>query len=559
MKKSFLAGGLLAATLLCSASTAQIQWEKFYGGDKYEFSSKLIELSDKNLLACSYTESYGAGDCDMWIVKLTPSGDTIWTKTYGGAKYECATAIHELSDGTILVAGSTGSIVADTLQCAWDVWLLKLKSNGDSLWSNTFFGSRSAGVDMVVDAQENIYLAANSSKNDPDEDVQIIKCNKDGTAEWVKYYGGSDRETLNAFNMTSDGSLLLLMTTQSFSPKTMWLFKLTSDGEKVWDRTYGGTFRYGNASDIIEISDGTYMLAGYNGENTTTLFVLNMDKDGTIAWQKNYPKYTSVYSPTFTRLSSGNFFISSVESSINSFGRQVRLIRMDDTGSVIWDDLIGDTGVFTSASSFLETSDGTFLMLGGTNRLTKTSDDMWLVSLTPDMYVNMGGTLKYHLVSGADSSSYTYTLLTAPEQMTVSSGGSIQWAPKSEAAFSELVSVVLKSATSSDTVSFVVHVNKNGTATLPEIYSPVVKFTSSKSPKVIISNGSARICAQVNGFNADIFTIQGIKVTSLSSHGSTSAVWNLRDNRGCKVQPGRYIIRVAASGYNAKCIASVIR
>lgn len=534
--------------LFFSQSFSQVEWEKFYGGSEYEFGEQLIELSDHNLLICSYTLSYGAGDADIWLLKITQTGDTIWTKIYGGPKYECATAAHELSDGSLLVAGNTESFVADTINGAFAIWLLKLTVDGDTLWTKTFHGSRTAGVDMVVDKQGNIFLAANSVKDDPKQNCQVIKCRSDGSTEWIKYYGGEDRETLESFCMTSDGSLLLLATSQSFSPKTMWLFKLSSDGEILWNKTFGGNFRYGNASDIIEMPDGTYMLSGYNGSTTsTTLFILNMSADGFIHWQKNYSQFSSNWAPSFNLLSSGNFFISTIEDP--GRGRQVRLIRMNDTGAVVWTDVMGDSEVFTIANSFLETSDGKFLMLGGTNRETKAADDLWLVSLTPDMYINMGGKFEYHLVNAPDSNEYTYNILSAPAQMKISSGGTLEWSPQTSSTSSELVSVALSSGSKRDTIGFIIHVNKNRTA-ISEHKKPssfIAKAGGSKFSFCIVGQ-NAIISAPFDRYTADIYTLNGKKVVSLSNSGNGKLYWNFTDSRGSRVQPGRYMITVAGSG-----------
>jgi hypothetical protein len=538
------------STVLLSVSPcfSQIEWEKFYGGDKYEFANRLLELSDHNLLICSYTQSYGAGDADIWIIKITPKGDTIWTKTYGGPKYECANAVHELRDGSILVAGNTASFVSDTQNCAWDIWLLKLTANGDTVWTKTFYGNRTAGVAMVVDDQENIFLAANSVKDDPEQNCQIIKCRKDGHLEWIKYYGGAGYENLESFCRTSDGSLLLLMTSQSFSPKTMWLFKISPDGTALWNKTFGGNFSYGNASDIIEMPNGTYMLSGYNGSTTTTtLFILNMAADGTVRWQKNYSQFTSNWAPSFTLLSSGNFFIYAIEDA--GRGRQIRLIRMNDTGAVLWTDVIGDTGSYSIANSFLETSDGRFLMLGGTNRVTKAADDLWLVSLTPDMYINMGGKFEYHLVNNSDSSTYTYTILSAPPQMKVSGGGTLEWVPQNATASSELVSVALSSGSKKDTIGFIIHVNKARTA-IEGYKIPLHSMTNAQGPGITIcvSSTNALITAPSEQYTADIYALNGTKVVSLSKTGAGGLSWNLRDFAGRSILPGKYVVSIAGKG-----------
>ena len=45
---------------------------------------------------------------DIYLLKIKPNGDTLWTKTYSGTNYNSAKAIIPTSDGNFIVAGYTG-------------------------------------------------------------------------------------------------------------------------------------------------------------------------------------------------------------------------------------------------------------------------------------------------------------------------------------------------------------------------------------------------------------------------------------------------------------------
>ncbi len=534
----------LVALIFVSSTSAQIKWEKFFGGNKYDFSAQLLELSDHNYLICGYTYSHGAGDADIWLLKVTPTGDTIWTKTYGGKSYECGTAVYELPDGNILVAGNTTSFAEDTLKAAFDVWLLKLNEKGDTIWTKTFPGSNSTDAKLIVDSPNNIYIAANSSEIDPDGDIQIIKCDANGVLQWKKIYGGADYEFVNAFYKNADGSMLLLTTSQSFGAKKMWLFKLNTSGDTVWSRAYGN-FNYGNGSDVIEMSDGTYMMSGYAGSiSSMPLVVYNLKPDGEIIWQKSYPEFPSNYTPTFRLLSSGNFFISSIED--RETGTMIRLIRMDGAGTVLVSELLGDSGAYNYADDFIQTSTGEFLMLGTTNKISKAADDIWLVSLTPDMYVNLGGELNYRIVQQADSLSYTYKVVQGPAAMTVSPGGMLQWNPQTSASSSEVVRVAIRSAAKNDTVGFVVYVNKHGNTAVRKPGMTTGKISDNRTVVMHITRANAVISSPVGLCRADIFTMQGTRIVSLVGDNRHSVVWDLTNGAGRKVPNGRYLVRIVS-------------
>jgi len=70
---------------------------------------------------------------DFWLMKTNAVGDCVWTRTYGGSAYDECRAVQKASDGGYILAGWTESFGAGEA----DFWLLKTNENGDSLWSRT--------------------------------------------------------------------------------------------------------------------------------------------------------------------------------------------------------------------------------------------------------------------------------------------------------------------------------------------------------------------------------------------------------------------------------------
>ena len=89
-----------------------------------------------------YTNSFGAGGNDLWILKLNSDGTVAWQKTYGGTGNDGASSIQQTSDGGYIVAGYTSSFGAGS----YDFWALKLESDGSIVWQKTYGG---AGYDYA--------------------------------------------------------------------------------------------------------------------------------------------------------------------------------------------------------------------------------------------------------------------------------------------------------------------------------------------------------------------------------------------------------------------------
>ena len=128
-------------------SSGNVEWEKTYGGTS-SYSAWFIQAtSDGGYIAAGDTSPSNFDALDFWVLKLDSSGNIQWQKTYGGNLADRALAIQPTGDGGYIVGGFTYSFGAGDA----DVWVLKLNSSGDAQWQKTFGGSNE---DMVRSVQQ---------------------------------------------------------------------------------------------------------------------------------------------------------------------------------------------------------------------------------------------------------------------------------------------------------------------------------------------------------------------------------------------------------------------
>ena len=109
------------------SSTGNIIWQKCIGDVSADDAFyDAVPTSDGGFLAAGYTEAEGAGGKDVWIVKLTSTGDVSWQRVYGGISDDIAHDILLLNDGSYLITGTTSSFVSGT-----NIWLLKIDEDGN--------------------------------------------------------------------------------------------------------------------------------------------------------------------------------------------------------------------------------------------------------------------------------------------------------------------------------------------------------------------------------------------------------------------------------------------
>ena len=114
-------------------------WVKEWGGDFVDRAYCVVQSGDGGYVIVGNTGSYSAGngesdDSDVWLIKTDANGNEVWNKTYGGTGYDVGRCVAKSSDGGYIITGYTDSYgVGDN-----DVWLIKTDENGTEEWSKTF-------------------------------------------------------------------------------------------------------------------------------------------------------------------------------------------------------------------------------------------------------------------------------------------------------------------------------------------------------------------------------------------------------------------------------------
>ena len=154
-----------------------ILWRKYFGGTNNDRSYDSIETAEGDFILVGSSESSDndisspKGSYDIWVIKLTSNGDFLWERSYGGSKYETANSIIQSSDNKIHILGSTLSNDKDiSFQMgSSDFWLLTLDSDGNLLSEQTFGGSNfDMGKKIEIDNKDNLWLTGYSRSLDFD-------------------------------------------------------------------------------------------------------------------------------------------------------------------------------------------------------------------------------------------------------------------------------------------------------------------------------------------------------------------------------------------------------
>ena len=125
-------------------------WTRTYGGSSGEEAFSVQQTSDQGFVIAGYTTSFGAGNQDFYVVRTDASGNTIWARTYGGYEHDYAKCVKETPDGGFIIVGSTASFGAGFTDC----YIVRTDASGDTLWTKTYGGyddERAHSVDLTSD------------------------------------------------------------------------------------------------------------------------------------------------------------------------------------------------------------------------------------------------------------------------------------------------------------------------------------------------------------------------------------------------------------------------
>jgi hypothetical protein len=103
-------------------------WSKSFGGEKYDRGNSIQEISDNGFIILGNTQSSGAGEADVYLIKTSADGEVIWEKTFGGKNFDRGNFVRETSDGGFVIIGSTQSFGAGKS----DMYLIKTDKDGNT-------------------------------------------------------------------------------------------------------------------------------------------------------------------------------------------------------------------------------------------------------------------------------------------------------------------------------------------------------------------------------------------------------------------------------------------
>lgn len=255
--------------LLRLNSQGDTTWTKLIAGvNGFAWFEDMITAEDGYFIAVG--RSYESSTPDLWMVKFDSSGDTLWTRSFGGTNWEYGWAVASAMDGSYVATGYTSSFGAGS----YDFWLIKVSQDGDSLWSRTFgFGGLEEARAIALAADGGFFLGGYSqSLSETYDDAWIVRTDSEGNYMWDIDLAGEFQLSILALSVTDDGGVLATGFDNPGSGGTaLLLAKVDSLGDSIWARSWFHE-HISDAFDLLELTNGGYVAVGetsYEQDATT--------------------------------------------------------------------------------------------------------------------------------------------------------------------------------------------------------------------------------------------------------------------------------------------------
>jgi PKD repeat protein len=151
-------------------------WTRTYGGFADDRAYDVLETSAGGILVCGTYATTTVTGIDMVLVELDDKGAVVRATTFGGAKREQGRAIIPVTGGYLLL-GATATYGAG----GDDFYLVKINATGESFWTRTFGGLGDDSPAGLVEGGAGFVLAGSTqSFGAGGADLYFIKTNADG-------------------------------------------------------------------------------------------------------------------------------------------------------------------------------------------------------------------------------------------------------------------------------------------------------------------------------------------------------------------------------------------
>jgi hypothetical protein len=370
---------MLACVQVSFSQPLDTLWTRTYGGQGRDIAYSVEQTTDGGYILAGETYSFGAGGADAYLVKTDSWGNTLWTHTYGGSGSDGAREVQQTTDGGYIVAGTTGSFGAGST----DFYLVRTNSSGDTLWTRTYGGSYDESAYSVQQTSDGGYIIAGSRWGGME--FYVVKTDSSGNVVWAHTYWGSDWGSFaRSVRQTTDGGYIVAGTTMTSDMSfCFFVVRTNGQGDTLWTRIYGWYLDFGYS--VQQTTDAGYIVAGGTNSGVEDFYLVKIDAQGDTLWTRTYDAtigddWAADCAYSIQQTTDGGYIVAGETALHASYVRNMYVVKTGAEGDTLWTRIYGGSSD-DAAYSVQQTADGGYVAAGYTYSFGAGNADFYLVKI----------------------------------------------------------------------------------------------------------------------------------------------------------------------------------
>jgi uncharacterized delta-60 repeat protein len=283
-----------------------------YGGKQNDIAKAIVYTNDNNFVVAGYSDSYTKyGDKDVYVVKFNKNGKKLWAKSFGGDRDDEALDLVATANGGVIVVGYTESFG----QGYRDGYILYLDKNGKEIWAKAIGGKDDDEIRAITFSKKGGFFVAGTTRsfNAKGFDFYIVKFDKKAKFQFKRVLGGEEDDEFNSIVATNDGGCAVAGMTKSFESKhsDIDIMRFSKDGKVLWHKIYGFKSKEW-ANSITTTQNGGFLIAGTTksfGFGGYDFYLLELNSKGSSIWANVYGNDGDEVANSIKKIGKNNYLV----------------------------------------------------------------------------------------------------------------------------------------------------------------------------------------------------------------------------------------------------------
>ncbi|MFW9949862.1 MAG: hypothetical protein ACFFKA_07040 [Candidatus Thorarchaeota archaeon] len=376
--------------MLSEETEISILWNKTYGGHYVEVGQSIIKANSGGYVITGWTNSTGAGDLDIFLMRVDQNGTPMWNLTLGDVEEDKGYQIINCNLGGFALASTYTNMTAAVPNS--DFLVTRIANDGSVLWNRSYSGPEQNSTHWIGDIGRSIVecsngdfaLAGATITDEGAYDIWLFRINSNGDKIWDRTYHNWYTERCyspHSLVQCNDGGFALTGYTFNYSQSNdVWLLRTNSAGILLWNRTYGDPVGYERPEGLIKCFDGGFAIIANThsfGAGGADAWVIRTNATGNQIWNKTYGGSSEDGGSYLIEMNDHGYTIAGSTHSFDVGNGDAWLIRTDLNGEIVWNHTIGDS-YGNSAASFVYEGNNTYTVMGSTYTSGIGFQDTWI-------------------------------------------------------------------------------------------------------------------------------------------------------------------------------------